>query len=84
MSIAPFSGSVLILQENQDGIHVEVYHWDNLDLGVTIPPRGPITATLASGPIPHTFHAQRMATTRTDLIAKFTQYINSKFPDTTA
>ena len=87
MAVAPFSGSVIILRENQDGIHVEVYHWDNLPDGTVVPPRGPITATLAADKpdnLKYSFHAERMATTRTDLIAKFTAYINAKFPDTTA
>ena len=89
MAVAPFSGSVLILRENTDGIHIEVYHWDNLPDGTPVPPRGSITATLAGIGAPSSanafsFHTERMATTRTDLIAKFTNYINTKFPDTTA
>ena len=92
MSVAPFSGSVIILRENTDGIHIEAYHWDNLPDGTTVPPRGPITSYLAgatslpigsSSALPYTFHTERMSTTRADLIAKFTSYVNNKFPDTT-
>jgi hypothetical protein len=93
MSAAPFSGSVLILRENQDGIFMEVFHWDNLAEGIPVPPRGPITGILAGGtgysPIGGAapaadLHNERMASTRTETIAKFTAYINAKFPDTTA
>ena len=85
MATSPFSGSVLVLRENQDGIHVEVFHWDNVPDGTSIPPRGPIAALLMPLAEPAVgFHAQRMAATRTDLIAKFTAYVNAKFPDTTA
>jgi hypothetical protein len=93
MSAAPFSGSVIVLRENRDGIFLEVFHWDNLPEGVPVPPRGPITGILAGGtaysPIggaapPADLHDERMAVTRTETIAKFTSYINAKFPDTTA
>jgi hypothetical protein len=85
MAIAPFSGSILILRENADGIHIEVYHWDNLADGTPVPPRGPITQLLTNqgADLPaYSFHTERMATTRADAIAKFTAYINAKFPDT--
>ena len=82
MATAPYSGSILILQENQDGIDVVVYHWDNIAEGVPIPPSGPVINNLVNSIPAHTFHAHRMATTRADLIAKFTAYVNAKFPDT--
>lgn len=87
MANAPFSGSVLVLKENGDGIYAEVYHWDNLADGVPIPPRGSLTQTLAAEKpteLKYTFHKELMAETRTELITKFTAYVNAKFPDTAA
>jgi len=85
MAASPFSGSVLILNENTDGIGVTVYHWDNVPDGTPIPPIGSIAHQIFNsnqGSTPYTFFASRQATSRADLIAKITTYVNAKFPDT--
>jgi len=50
-----------------------------------VPPQGPISHILTqqglAGIDNLSFHKVRTATTRADLIAKFTSYVNAKFPD---
>ena len=87
---SPYSGSVIILSENQDGIELEVYHWTDLPDGTPVPPRGPLGGLLNGGQfmaqagvtIPVTFHKKRMAATQADLVSKFAAYIAAKFPET--
>lgn len=80
----PYSGSVLIIRENQDGFLCEIFHWDDVPDGTSIPPRGSITNMLVprpgddNGP---TFHRVRSAANKAALISAFTQYL-TKFPDT--
>lgn len=82
----PYSASVLIIKENQDGFAVEIFHWDDLSEGDPVPPRGNIIPALTAGTFGQAgglaFHKLRNATTRADLISKFTAYVNAKFPDT--
>ena len=85
MANPPYSGSVIILRENADGFTIDLFHWPDIPEGTPIPPRGNIIAALtaradADGIIFN--HEQRTAATRANLIAKFTGFVNSRFPDT--
>lgn len=80
----PYSAAVLIIEENQDGFAVEIFHWDDLPENIHVPPGGAIRTILFGRSTDNvlTFHKERNASTRADLIAKFTAYVNAKFPDT--
>ena len=82
----PYSASVLIIKENQDGFNVEIFHWGDMTENANVPPKGAIHHILTAGkegqPDALTFRKVRNATTRADLIAKFTAYVNTQFPDT--
>ena len=82
----PYSASVLIIKENQDGFAIEIFHWDDLTENANIPPRGDITHILAASTPSQsdalTFRKLRYATSRADLKNKFGLYVDAKFPDT--
>jgi len=80
----PFSQSVIIIQENEDGIQLELFHWTDVPEGTMHPPRGPLAPLLTGGVLPPDFVRNRMCSTRTEAIQKFTAYLNAKFPDTPA
>lgn len=79
----PYSGGVIILKENQDGINARVYHFDEVAAGTPIPKgvAGLENMMVAAGV---DFHAERMTATRSALKTAFGQYIDAKFPDTPA
>jgi hypothetical protein len=68
---------------------VEVFHWTDLADGATVPPRGPLTGVLNGGgfvpsgpPLTYTFHTERIATTKTELVSKFSAYVAALFTKT--
>lgn len=81
----PYSGSVIILRENADGFAIDMFHWADLPEGTPIPPRGNIIQALTAKAAVDGVtlnHEQRTAATRANLITKFTNFVNAKFPDT--
>lgn len=85
MANPPYSGSIIFLVENQDGIEAVVYHWDEVASGTPIPPapRGFINDVFNAIPQP-SFHTNRQCVSRADLKTKFGQFVDAKFPDTQA
>ena len=83
MANPPYSGGVIVLVENQDGIEAKVFHWDEVLSGTPIPPLPPGLhhSLFQANP---TFTAERMAATRTALKTGIGNYIDQKFPDTAA
>ena len=77
----PYSGGVIILKENQDGINVRVYHWDDVTPGTPIPKGlGGFEQLMFNSGID--FHAERQPATRAALKTAFSAYVDAKFPDT--
>lgn len=83
MANPPYSGGIIILKENQDGIDARVFHWDEVLQGTPIP-KGVVGLENSMFNAGVDFVAERMVTTRTALKTAFAQYIDAKFPDTPA
>lgn len=85
MANPPYSGSVIVLKEHQDGFTVDLYHWNDLADGLPFPPRQIahiLTAGRPGDPGTVSSVRTRNASTRADLISKFTAFVNVNFPDT--
>lgn len=80
----PYSSSVLIIHENADGFAVDLLHWPDSVEAVAIPTRSLVASLLGSRLQQGitVLHEQRTAATRANLITKFTNFVNAKFPDT--
>lgn len=74
--------SILILRQNQDGIHAEVFHWDTLNAGEVPPPGFGVHQFVQKARVAADFTADRMSTTRTALKAALATYIDAKFAET--
>lgn len=81
----PYSGGVIIIKENQDGLDVRVTHWDDVPAGTPIPPShaGLEHTMFMAQPAP-SVTIERMPATRSALKTAFAQYVDTKFPDTPA
>lgn len=86
----PYSGGVVVIEENSDGFNVRVYHWsellteDGTGYGEVPPaPSGLKQALARSSPNPD-FVKFRNAASRTALKTAFGQYVDAKFPDSPA
>ena len=79
----PYSGGIVIIKENQDGLDARVYHWDEVVAGTPIP-KGVAGLDHAMFNNGVDFHAERMCATRTALKTAFSSYIDAKYPDSPA
>jgi len=77
----PYSGGIIIIKENQDGINARVFHWDEVSNGTPIP-KGVAGLENLMFNAGVDFVAERMCTTRAALKTAFGQYVDAKFPDT--
>jgi len=90
----PFAGSIIIMQENDDGIHMSLFHWTDLAQASTVPPRGTIVGWLLGGNMPPSlgsvgvilpdFVRNRMPTTRAGATALISALLDAKYPKTPA
>jgi hypothetical protein len=81
----PYSASVIVLYENQDGIHTTIYHWNDVPEGTPIP-KGIIGAHTSMFNAGVDVFKQRMFANRTALINGLGSFVNSGqgYPDTPA
>lgn len=91
MANPPYSGSVIIIRENADGLAFDLFHWADVPEDMSIPPAGPLSAKNMVGrslegtsPQVVTKRNSRMCTTRAEAKTKFGQFLDQNFPDTPA
>jgi hypothetical protein len=85
----PYSGSVIIIKETQDGLILDAFHWAEIPEDMSVPPAGPLTAAkMAGGALRGTDvttkRLMRSVPTRADAITKLTQFLAANYPDTPA
>lgn len=83
----PYSGTVIIIKENQDGLNVKCWNYAEIPDGTPMP-KGPAALESALFTAMDTSkgdtHIHRMFSTRTATKTGFGQLIDAKFPDTGA
>jgi len=81
----PYSASIIIVREHQDGFTFEVVHWDDLAENSSVPPGGSIHQILMAGqagtPEIPSLRKIRNAATRTELKTKLGNHFDNKYPD---
>lgn len=78
----PYSGSAILIRENQDGFVVEVYHWDDVPSGTPLP-KGVVGLRESMYSANPDFFTHRSGlATRSALKTAFSAYVDAKFPDT--
>lgn len=85
----PYSGSVIVIHENQDGLVIDLFHWADVPEGMSTPPIGPLSVRQLVGGVLKgtgvtTIRKTRNCPTRADAKTKFAQFLDQSFPDTAA